>query len=73
VASYKCLICDEAKFPDHDCLHIDSTDFALKMELLSLSFVSTVEPEEYIAPIVPRRILTGAGYRTASVPLFLRM
>jgi hypothetical protein len=61
--------------PDHDCLHLDYNDYSLEMEmeLLSLSFVSAAEPEQYVVAIAPERIYVEPDPDSKPVPRFLRM
>jgi hypothetical protein len=75
------MICNEEMLPNHDCLHIDLSDFSLEMELLSLSFVSAAEPEQYVVSLAPERSFNRIVERNYEeddfgkkpVPMFLRM
>ena len=50
MASYRCLICGEDTLFDHDCLHIDISDFSIEMELIGLSYESIAESLKYPDP-----------------------
>ena len=73
MASYRCLICNEDILPDHDCLHIDISDFSTGMELLSISYESIAESKEYAVSLVSEAAFGEGVFTRKPVPVFLRM
>jgi len=73
MASYRCMICDEAMVSDHNCLEINISDFSIMMELLGLSYESITEPEKYTVPPAPEHSYTERAVGWRAVPMFLRM